>query len=140
MAGTGQTPRLKRLLLQTISKWRIKGLVVSPELASSTDKITCIEVQSHNYSGPAREVSVESCYGYTSLNTASWDSVTWKARSCDGISVSGKQATVCGNRCKNVNFGKWGYPLYSATPNLMCFPDFRPLTCLMIPWYCVWPI
>jgi len=35
---------------------------------------------------------------------------------------------------------KWGYPLYSATPNLMCFPDFRPLTCLMIPWYCVWPI
>lgn len=105
MAGTGQTPQFKRLLLQAVSKWRVKGLVVSPELAASTDKLTCIEVQSHNYSGPAREVSVESCYVYTSLNTASWDTVTWKARSCNGISVSGRQVTVRGNRCKNVNFG-----------------------------------
>jgi hypothetical protein len=104
-AQQGQSPGMGSILLQAVCKWRIKGLTVSPELAGSTQKITLIDVQSHNWSGPTREVEVEACLAYTALNVDAWDTVTWKARSCNGISVTGRQVTIRGNMVRNVDFG-----------------------------------
>jgi hypothetical protein len=104
-AAPNQTPGVQSVLLQAVCKWRIKGLAVSPELGASTQKITLIDVQSHNYSGPTREVEVEGCLLYSALNVDAWDTTTWKARSCNGIMVTGRQVTIRGNVVRNVDFG-----------------------------------
>jgi hypothetical protein len=104
-AEQGQTPGMRSILLQAVCKWRIKGLSVSPELAASTQKITLIDVQSHNFSGPTREVEVEGCVAYSALNVDAWDTTTWKARSCNGIMVTGRQVTIRNNVVRNVDFG-----------------------------------
>ena len=100
-----QKPLADHILLQGASKWRIKGLTVSPEFAQSTQKITLINVQSHDWSGPVREIEIEDCLAYSALNVDAWDTTTWNARSCNGIQVSGRQVVIRNNTVKNVYMG-----------------------------------
>jgi parallel beta-helix repeat protein len=104
-ADSGATPGLHSLLVQGSCKWRFIGLCASPELGSSTQKTTCINLQSHNYSGPVRDIVVERCLAYSALNVDTWDTATWKARSCNGIAVSARQVVIRNNTVKNVDFG-----------------------------------
>jgi parallel beta-helix repeat protein len=105
IAAPGQKPALKHLRLSAVAKWRIEGLAISTELSPAYDANTLVVVESHNYSGPTREVTVERCTLYSVLDASKWTMGQWDTLSCDGITVSGDRVTLRGNTCTNVNFG-----------------------------------
>jgi hypothetical protein len=104
-ADKGASPGVHNILVQGASKWRIQGLRVSPELGASTQKIALIDLESHNFSGPVRDIVVEDCEVYSAQEVAAWDTTTWIARACNGIEVAGRQIAVRNNMIRNVDFG-----------------------------------
>jgi parallel beta-helix repeat protein len=103
--ASGQIPVLKRIRITAASKWKISGLTISPEFAPSYERVTLAFIESHNYSGPSRDIIFENCTLYSVKDASKWTKGQWDSLSCDGITVTGKKVLVKGNKLTNVNFG-----------------------------------
>jgi len=104
-AQTGHTPQLKSVLIHSGSNWVLRGLQVSPTFAPTFEKKTLIALDSHNYSGPLEQVSVEECSLFSAVDTAAWTADDWNNKACNGIDADGTNVTLRKNTLKNVNFG-----------------------------------
>lgn len=105
MSAEGHTARLGRLSVVSGSKWILKGLSISPEYASSYEQIRIVQIESHRYRGPSREVVVEDCDVFSVADISKWSASDWRTLSCNGIHADGNAITIRNNRLRNVNFG-----------------------------------
>jgi len=104
----GHTPYLKRIWLSAVSKWVLRGLTVSPELAPEYKSYWIhglIYIESHGWHGPSSDVIIENCYVYSVQDTSNWTEVDWNNLASTGIKVSGPDMVVRNNTLKNINFG-----------------------------------
>ncbi len=104
-AQSGHEPALKRLRLQACSGWNVRGLTISPESAPAYETVRMLHIESHGYSGPSREITVESCRLFSVDDASGWSETYWDSLSCNAVLVSGNQCTIRNNHCRNVNFG-----------------------------------
>jgi hypothetical protein len=105
MAEDGHTPGISRLHLQGASRWRFKGLTISPELAVAYYTGSMIFLESHGWRGPVYNVTIDDCVIYSVQNSSPWTDVEWDTLSCNGIQAFGNSITLRNNNLKNVNFG-----------------------------------
>lgn len=105
MAEEGHTPQLSLIHIRSAEKWKIKGLHVSPEYVSPYEKHTLIDLESHDWHGPVRNITVDGCTAFSAGDTSAWTMEDWNNLSCNGITAEGSGITVRGNYLKNVNFG-----------------------------------
>ncbi len=104
-AGEGQTPALGSLYLRAASKWRFRGLTISPEFAEELDTKAIVSFESHKFHGPCSHVTIEDSSIFSASETAEWTADDWNVRAADGISVSGSHFIIRNNRLKNIHFG-----------------------------------
>ncbi len=105
MANKNHYPRLKNIRLLAASKWRFIGLKISPEYAQPFEKVTLFSIESHNNSGPAREIEVLACTLFSASNISKWTKDDWNNLSCNGFSVRSNRCLISNNTLRNVNFG-----------------------------------
>lgn len=99
---------VSRLHVTAGSKWRFKGITVRPDAANTT-QYPLINLESHDWSGPTFNISVDDCLVYTvadaSVSWSTTEKTDWDTKSCDGIRALGNNITLRRNYFKNVNFG-----------------------------------
>ena len=99
---------VSRLHVQAGSKWRFKGLTVRPD-AGYSEKYSLVFLESHNWSGPVYNITIDE-FNIYSVETAStaWSTTNpanWDELSCSGIIADGNNMTIRKNYLKNVDFG-----------------------------------
>ncbi|MFW6170272.1 MAG: choice-of-anchor Q domain-containing protein [Planctomycetota bacterium] len=104
-ACEGHTPRFRGIHLRSGSHWILKGLHVSPEFGEGKQPRTMIDLESHGWRGPVRDVVVEDCVARSAEDTSRWSVEQWNTRACSGIEADGTRIKVRRNRLKNVDFG-----------------------------------
>ena len=99
--GPGQAPTLSRLEVNG-TKWRIKGLTVSPSLG---DKPYEDSIITYAEGGESSEIIVEDCFVYTELDSSQWDAAKWKKVN-NGITMgrNGKGHVMRNNYILNTRF------------------------------------
>lgn len=104
-AAEGHTPRLHSIRLQSGSHWVLKGLHVSPEFGEGDRPRVMIDLESHGWGGPIRDIVVEHCVLQSAEDTSNWSAADWNKRSASGIEADGTRIVVRHNRLKNVDSG-----------------------------------
>jgi hypothetical protein len=105
LADDGAEPRFESLHLRSVAKWKFKGLFVSPSYAQTYSRQTLIDIKSHGWTGPSRDMILENNTLFSVQNTDSWDIDDWNALPCTGIGLGGVKMTASHNYLKNVNHG-----------------------------------
>jgi parallel beta-helix repeat protein len=105
MSKPGATPVVRNVVVSAAAKWRIQGLTVTPQSVNPYKKTVLVTIESHNYSGPSRDIEVSDCKLYSVQDASLWSMGDWDTLSCNGFYVSAKKAIIRGNYLKNVNFG-----------------------------------
>ncbi len=105
MAQKGHQPRVSLIHLRSASRWKISGLVVSPEFEAEYETHTLVWLETHNWHGPVENITVDSCTAYSVQDTSDWTMDDWNNLSCNGVVAGGRNITIRGNYFKNVNFG-----------------------------------
>ncbi|MGE0324251.1 MAG: choice-of-anchor Q domain-containing protein [Polyangiaceae bacterium] len=104
-AAPGQSPELSSLLIRAAKNWVVRGLLLSPDYAPSYERNTMIDLDSHGYSGPVSDITVEDCQLQSVADASSWTATDWDTKAVNGIQADGTRITLRGNQLKNVNFG-----------------------------------
>lgn len=106
IAESGAT--VSKLHVSAGSKWRFKGLTVRPD-AGNTSQYALVFLESHNWSGPTFNITVDDCNIYTvedsSVSWSTTDGTDWDTKACNGITAFGNNMTLRRNYLKNVDFG-----------------------------------
>lgn len=105
MADDGNHPQFSSVFIRSSEKWKISGLYVSPSFAPVYANDTLISLESHNWQGPLRNITIDNCTAYSVTDTAAWSMDDWNSLSCNGINAYGENITIRNNYFKNVNFG-----------------------------------
>jgi hypothetical protein len=104
-AAEGHTPKLRRVRIRSGAGWVLRGLHISPEFAPSFEPATLIDLDSHGFSGPVRDIVVDQCHVHSVRDSSGWSAADWNRLSCNGIQVDGNHMTVRDCVFRNVNFG-----------------------------------
>ena len=102
-AAKGETPRFTSIQIRSGSHWALRGLHVSPD--PDAKKTTLIDLQSHGWSGPVSDISVEECVLSSTEDSSGWTAEDWNRRACTGIGADGTRVTIRNNRLRNVDTG-----------------------------------
>ena len=104
-ADEGHKPEFTKILIRAGSCWKLRGLFVCPDSDAEGKAGTLIDLQSHGFHGPVRDMVVEDCHGQSIADSSSWTLPDWNTRAWNGIEVDGKNMTVRNCTFRNVNFG-----------------------------------
>jgi len=99
----GELPRLERLVNREGSRWRVRGLTISPSFAAVPYSGTIVSI---GESGPSSELIVEDCFVYTELDSSGWTAQQWMdANSGVLLGRDGTNLTVRNTHVLNTRFG-----------------------------------
>lgn len=104
-AEEGHIPVFRNIVLRSASKWILRGLTVKASAFPEDSFSTLIALESHSWSGPIEEVTVNNCKLSSTSDSSGWSSTEWNTIAKNGISVGGSHMTVRNNSLLNVNFG-----------------------------------
>jgi len=104
LAGApGHVPKLSRFEITQGSKWKVKGIVVSPSFTEKPYKNYMVSLGER---GPSNNLILEDCFVYTALETKDWTVDQWK-RANSGILLGrhGKNLVVRNTYVLNTRHG-----------------------------------
>lgn len=104
-AAPGAEPRFGSVLVRSSANWVLRGLTVSAEYSATPDAHPLVSLESHDWTGPVSDVTVERCTLRSIADARGWTEDDWNARACNGFEVDGARMTIRDNRLENVNFG-----------------------------------
>lgn len=108
-AAPGASARVGWVEIGEGSRWRIRGLTVSPSLAPAPPERVPRNLVSLGERGgeESHSLVVEDCFIYTSLDTAGWSAQDWIDKAASGIWLGrhGKGHAARNNFVMNVRFG-----------------------------------
>ena len=104
-AAEGHTPRLSLLRIRSGAHWTIRGLTVSAEFGDTYERRTLVDLDSHGWHGPIRDIVVEGCTIRSVAGASAWTAQDWDRLACNGMQVDGTRMTIRGNQLLNVNHG-----------------------------------
>ena len=105
VAEPGHVPLFRNIVLRSAANWRISGLTVNSSLFPEDSFSTLISLESHNWSGPIKDVEVRLCKLASVSDSSGWTITDWNTRAKNGISAGGTNITIASNNLLNVNFG-----------------------------------
>lgn len=112
-AEKGQKPELSRLQLTKGSNWTIKGLIVSPSFGNQPYEKDIVKLGD---GGPSKDIILEDCFVYTTLDTSSWTEQDWmKCNSGINMGRAGTKMTLRNNYVLNTRFG-----IQLCAPDSLC--------------------
>ena len=102
-AEKGQKPTLSRLTISSGTKWRVRGLTISPSFG---DKAYDGNIVTIAEGGPSSDLVIEDCFIHTEADSSKWDVAKWmKANSGIFMGRHGKALTLRNNYILNTRFG-----------------------------------
>jgi hypothetical protein len=104
-AQAGHAPRLRSLLVRAAQNWILRGLSISPSHAPPLGQITIVDIEDHNFFGPAWDVELHDSDVFTVADASAWTANDWVGVASSGVSVDADRVTVRGCRVRNVRFG-----------------------------------
>ncbi|MEE9312609.1 MAG: right-handed parallel beta-helix repeat-containing protein [Planctomycetota bacterium] len=104
-ADAGHTPELHGFTMRGAENWALRGLTVSPELAGVIDTGSIVKFETHNWHGPASNMSIEDSTIYSTADSSAWTAADWTSKAAHGIQVNGSNFQIRNNTITNVNFG-----------------------------------
>ncbi|MGB0134384.1 choice-of-anchor Q domain-containing protein [Dokdonella sp.] len=104
-AQSGQTPRLRSLLVQSAQNWVLRGLSISPSHAATNTPTTMVKIDSHNHFGPTWDIELSDSDLFSVPDASSWSAQDWLSLASSGVNVGGDRISVVGNRLRNLRFG-----------------------------------
>lgn len=99
-AVPGDTPQLRKLIVNDAKYWYIAGLTISPEFAGSYEKGHFVLVNP-----TASYITIEDCRVFSAASIAGWSGTTVLSRFGNGIVVNGPNCRVRNNIVKEVHYG-----------------------------------
>ncbi|MBN2582261.1 MAG: hypothetical protein JXL80_04275 [Planctomycetes bacterium] len=101
-AEKDQKPTLGRLEIAAGSKWRIRGLTISPSCGDKPYKGDIVTIAE---GGPSSELIIEDCFIHTAPDSSDWNAAKWMAAN-NGIFMGryGKNLTLRNNYILNTRF------------------------------------
>lgn len=104
-AAPGAEPRFTSVLVRSSAHWVLRGLAVGADYAATPAAHTLVSLESHDWTGPIRDVTVEDCALRSIADASAWTEDDWNTLACNGFDVDGERMTVRNNRLDNVDFG-----------------------------------
>lgn len=95
---------LSRVFVRGSSHWVFSGLTINHEL-ETPEETGLVKIESHNWSGPATDITFKDCYIYTYEDSSQWTENDWNEKASSGIYSSGTDVYLINNHLKNVNHG-----------------------------------
>lgn len=105
VALEGHTPTLHHALFRAASGWRLRGVSISPTYDPGRGNVTGVTIDSHDFSGPASEITVEACTIFSVEDSSGWSAADWVANVINGIAGDGDDLVIRDNVLTNVGFG-----------------------------------
>jgi hypothetical protein len=104
-AQDGHEPRFEQVLVRASSRWRFRGLHVSPEHAPKYEKTTLLDIDSHGWHGPVHDIVVEGSRLQSLEDSSKWSASDWENLSCAGVKADGENIVIRNNVIRNVYHG-----------------------------------
>lgn len=104
-ALAGAEPRFSSVLVRASANWALKGLSISPEYADTYNRLTMIDLDSHGWHGPVRDIIIEDCALRSVEDVSNWTIDDWNELPVNGIGADGTNIIIRNNYLKNVAFG-----------------------------------
>ncbi len=104
-AQAGHVAALRTLDVRAAQNWVLRGLSISPSHAPPLAQTTIVEIEDHNFFGPAWDVELHDSDVFTVADAAAWTANDWVNVASSGIDVGATRVTVRGCRVRNVRFG-----------------------------------
>ena len=101
----GAQPKFSRILLRASANWTLHGLQVSPSYAEPYENTTMIQLDTHSWHGPVKDLAVKDCSLFSVDDTSGWSLADWNELPANGIASDGTNIVLRNNHLKNVNFG-----------------------------------
>ncbi len=101
----GHRPELERLTVVSASKWRFRGLTISPSFGTTPYEGAIVQVLSHSFTGPSGLVTLEDSRVFSIADASSWDVLDWETEPQTGFDSDGGRITVSNSRFDNVFHG-----------------------------------
>lgn len=109
----GESPQLSRLEISSGSKWRVKGLTITPSIASTPYKGSIVTLAEK---GAGTDIVLEDCFLYTELDSTRWTAGQWmKAQNGIFSGRHGVNLTIRNNYVMNTRFG-----ISLCSPDSLC--------------------
>jgi Calx-beta domain/Right handed beta helix region len=104
-AQSGHTPRLRTLTVRAAQNWVLRGLSISPSHAPPLAQTTIVDVDDHNFFGPAWDIELHDSDVFTVADASAWTANDWVNVASSGVDVGASRVTVRSCRVRNVRFG-----------------------------------
>ncbi|MCA9489429.1 MAG: right-handed parallel beta-helix repeat-containing protein, partial [Myxococcales bacterium] len=104
-AVSGAHPTLSRVRFRSAQGFVLRGVTVSPSFAPSWSTETLVDLDSHSWTGPVRDITIEDCELYSVIDSSAWTAADWNTLAPNGVQADGTDITLRGNHLLNVNFG-----------------------------------
>jgi parallel beta-helix repeat protein len=104
-AAPGETPRLRTLLIRSAQNWIVRGLTVSPSFGGNNEQTTIVEVDNHNWFGPAWDIDLDDLDIYSIDDASAWGPDEWVNLASSGVEIGADRVQLTNSRVRNVRFG-----------------------------------
>ena len=104
-AQAGHSPRLRTLTVRAAQNWVLRGLSISPSHAPPLAQTTIVDVDDHNFFGPAWDIELHDSDVFTVADASAWSANDWVNVASSGVDVGADRVTIRGCRVRNVRFG-----------------------------------
>lgn len=101
--ATGHRPHFSRFEITQGSRWRVKGLVISPSFEKKPYKGYIVSLGER---GPSTYLELDDCFVYSVLDASEWSAENWKSAN-SGVLLGrhGKDINLRNNYILNTRFG-----------------------------------
>jgi MYXO-CTERM domain-containing protein len=103
-AAPGAQPALGQVRFRSASGWVLRGVRISPSFAEEYSASTILDIDTHAWSGPVHDITVEGCEIFSVSDTTAWTAEDWDTRSANGILADGDDIVLRDNWLYNVDF------------------------------------
>lgn len=104
-AQAGHAARLRTLTVRAAQNWVLRGLSISPSHAPPLAQTTIVDVDNHNFFGPAWDIELHDSDVFTVADASAWTANDWVNVASSGVDVGADRVTIRGCRVRNVRFG-----------------------------------
>jgi hypothetical protein len=104
-AQSGHVARLKTLTVRAAQNWVLRSLSISPSHAPPLAQTTIVDIDDHNFFGPAWDVELHDSDVFTVTDASAWTADQWVNLASSGVDVGADRVTIRTCRVRNVRFG-----------------------------------
>lgn len=104
-AAPGAQPQLRSLLVRSAQNWIVRDLTISPSFGAGDEVGTIVEVENHNWTGPAWDIELANLDVFTVDDASTWGPAEWVDDTSSGVDIGADRVSIHDSRIRNVRIG-----------------------------------